>query len=239
MAAADILTKVVRSTSGARPVVTVTVSRPSKLNSLNSNLLNLLAREMNNIPRKHPDLLTVILTGQGHKSFIGGADITEMAALNSSAAAREFITRVHKACKSIRDCPVPVIGRINGYTLGAGLEVAASCDFRVGLIRWGRTRRLLMLGDNISSVEALQWGLIEKVVEADRLDHAVDEWVRLLERSGPLAVRRQKKLIQQWKRLGLDGGIEAGIPAFGESFEGDGEGPNMLSDFVERRHKGQ
>ncbi len=51
--------------------------------------------------------------------------------MDSPASARNFISKVSAACRSIRDCPVPVIGRVNGYALGAGLEVAASCDFRV------------------------------------------------------------------------------------------------------------
>ena len=131
MTSANIITNTIRRTSGSRPIATVTISRPSKLNSLNSHLLNLLAQEIRSIPQSHPDLLAVILTGHGTKSFVGGADIGEMATLASPAAAREFITKVHTACKSIRDCPVPVIGRINGYALGAGLEIAASCDFRV------------------------------------------------------------------------------------------------------------
>lgn len=131
MTAGNIITNTIRRTSGSRPIATVTISRPSKLNSLNSHLLNLLTQEIRSIPQSHPDILAVILTGHGTKSFVGGADIGEMATLASPAAAREFITKVHTACKSIRDCPVPVIGRINGYALGAGLEIAASCDFRV------------------------------------------------------------------------------------------------------------
>lgn len=124
-----IITSLARRLNGQ--VATVTISRPSKLNSLNSTLLDKLTNELNEIPKKHPDLIAVVLTGEGAKSFIGGADIGEMGSLQSPAAARQFITRVHLACKGIRDCPVPVIGRVNGFALGAGLEVAASCDFRV------------------------------------------------------------------------------------------------------------
>ncbi|KAL4800592.1 ClpP/crotonase-like domain-containing protein [Aspergillus venezuelensis] len=258
---AAIITNIARIRSSSRPIATVTISRPSKLNALNSHLFNLLTNEMRTTPKEHSDLLAVILTGQGTQLFIGGADIAEISALDSPAAAREFITGVHTACKSIRDCPVPVIGRINGYALWAGLEIAASCDFRVasqnavfgmpevnvgipsvveaallpGLIGWGRTRRLLMLSDTISAIEALQWGPTEKVVEPDHLDQAVDEWIQLLERSGPGAVRRQKKLIREWEQFGLDEGIEAGIPVFWESFENGGEGQRMLSHFLQRK----
>ncbi|KAL4897570.1 ClpP/crotonase-like domain-containing protein [Aspergillus ambiguus] len=249
-------------------VATITICRPSKLNSLNSHLLENLTNTFHEIPRKHSDLIAVVLTGEGAKSFVGGADIGEMGSLESPAAARQFITRVHHACKSIRECPVPVIGRVNGYALGAGLEVAASCDFRVastnavfgmpevrigvpsvveaallpGLIGWGRTRRFLMLGDNISATEALQWGLVEKVVEPNVLDEAVEGWIRHLEQNGPLAVRRQKALMRQWEQLGLDEGVKAGIPAFGQSFESEGPGglsepSRLMNEFLATKEK--
>ena len=75
-------------------------------------------------------LRAVVLSGAGDKAFIGGANIDEMADLASPAAARAFIEKVHGCCKAIRDTPVPVIASINGWCLGAGLEVAAACDMR-------------------------------------------------------------------------------------------------------------
>lgn len=95
-----------------------------------------------------------------------------------------------------------------------------------GLIGWGRTRQLLLLGSTVSAEEALRWGLVERVVEDGELDGAVEEWVGELEKNGPLAVRRQKALISRWEELSLRAGIEAGVEAFGECFgsdQGDGE----------------
>lgn len=126
---ATILTKITRRTTGT--IAHLTVSRPAKLNALNTPLLEQLPKTFESITSQNADLLGIVLTGAGPKSFIGGADISEMAQLNSPAAAEAFISKVHNACNSIRNCPVPVIGRINGYALGAGLEMAASCDLRV------------------------------------------------------------------------------------------------------------
>jgi enoyl-CoA hydratase/carnithine racemase len=126
---ASILTKLTPRATGK--IAQVTISRPAKLNALNSALLTALPQTLSSLTTKHPDLLAVVLTGAGPKAFVGGADLAEMAALESPASARAFITRVHGACDAVRECPVPVIARVNGFALGAGLELAASCDLRV------------------------------------------------------------------------------------------------------------
>lgn len=118
----------------ARPhgkVAWVTISRASKLNSLNTHVLTRLRSSLETVQRENKDLLAVVLTGDGNKAFVGGADLFEMGGLKTGPEASQFITRVHHACRSIRTCPVPVIARLNGYTLGAGVEIAASCDLRV------------------------------------------------------------------------------------------------------------
>lgn len=109
----------------------ITISRPSKLNALNTPLLLSLPQKIESITTQTPDLLAIVLTGAGTKAFVGGADIAEMAALESPASAKSFIQNVSAACRCLRECPVPVIGRINGYALGAGCELAAACDVRV------------------------------------------------------------------------------------------------------------
>jgi enoyl-CoA hydratase/carnithine racemase len=126
---ASVLTALTRRTRGT--IAHLTISRPAKLNALNSPLLTQLPQIIHSLTANQEDLLCIILTGAGFKSFIGGADIAEMARLDSPGAARTFISRVSEACRSIRECPVPVIARVNGFALGAGLEVAISCDFRV------------------------------------------------------------------------------------------------------------
>ena len=77
-----------------------------------------------------PDLRAVVITGAGDRSFVGGADIGEMAALDPQSA-RAFITRLHGVMAAIRDLPVPVIAAIHGAAMGGGLNIALGADIRI------------------------------------------------------------------------------------------------------------
>ena len=174
-------------------------------------------------------------------------------------SAEGFITLVHRSCDCLRALPVPVIARINGYALGAGLEVAAACDLRIassnavfgmpevkvgipsvveaallpGLIGWGRTRELLLFGENIDAPTALAWGLVEEVVAPDALDAAVERRLASLLAAGPQAVRLQKQLIRQWEDMTLSQAVSAGIESFTKSFATD-EPARMMGAFTNR-----
>ncbi len=223
-------------------IARVTIANDRKLNTLNSTLIGCFVEAMGSL-RAIDSLRAVVLTGEGTRAFIGGADITEMAGLDPLTA-RRFITGIHQCCEAIRALPVPVIARIQGFTFGAGLEVAAACDLRLAadtarfgmpevrlgipsvveaallpmLIGWGRTRRLLLLGETIGAEEATQWGLVEKCVPAAALDQAVEDWIELLLLSGPRAIMLQKRLIRQWEDLPVGAAVQAGVDAFAEAF---------------------
>jgi enoyl-CoA hydratase len=208
---------------------------------------------------RRDDLRAVVLTGAGSQAFLGGANIHEMAALDA-AGAQAFITLVHRTCACLRELPVPVIARVNGYALGAGLEVAAACDLRVaasnavfgmpevkvgipsvveaallpGLIGWGRTRELLLFGENIDAATALAWGLVEQVVEPAALDAAVERRLEALLAAGPQAVRLQKKLIRDWENMSLSQAVRAGIESFKQAYATD-EPARMMAEFAKRR----
>jgi len=226
-------------------IARVAIANERKLNTLNSALMTRFVDEMERL-QAIADLRAVVLTGEGTRSFIGGADITEMANLDPLSA-RAFITRVHACCHVIRAVQAPVIARIQGFTFGAGLEIAAACDMRVAaeparfgmpevrlgipsvveaallpmLIGWGRTRRLLLLGETISAAEAESWGLVEKVVPADALDQTVDAWIDMLLEAGPRAIQLQKMLIRQWEDLPIRAAVQAGVDAFAEAWRTD------------------
>ncbi|HWA63975.1 MAG TPA: enoyl-CoA hydratase [Caulobacteraceae bacterium] len=191
-------------------------------------------------------LRAVVLTGAGLRAFVGGADVGEMAQIRTPDAARAFIFEVHRCCAAVRDLPVPVIGRINGWCLGAGMELAAACDLRVaaetamfgmpevklgipsvveaallpGLVGWGRTREMLLLGETFTADDARRFGLVETVAPAGGLDGVVENWLEKLLSSKPQAVRLQKALIRRWEDLPLKDAVAAGIEAFAAAFEG-------------------
>ena len=232
-----------------------------RLNVLNPSALHDLTATFHALSAEE-DLRVVVFSGAGGRAFIGGADIHHMAGMRTSEDGRAFITMVHKLCQSIRDCPVPVICRLEGYTLGAGLEVAAACDLRIAtdsahfgmpevkvgvpsvveaallprLIGWGRTSWMLLTAENIDSRKAEAWGMVEEVVETAKIDAAVERCVHSIVDATPLAVRAQKRLMRRWERLPLDEAVQAGIDSFAQSVA-EGEHIERMAAFVNRKKK--
>ena len=239
-------------------IARVTVSNPEKRNSLGIAGKQQLAETFGRLARD-PLLRVAVLTGAGDRSFMAGADLAEMKDL-TRARARKFFTWTHRACAAIRALPVPVIGRINGYCFGAGMELAASCDMRVSvttakfgmpevrfgvpsgmeacllpqLIGWGKTRELVYTGDHIDAAEAQRIGFLEKLVEPGALDEAVEQWITSILAAGPRAVRLQKALIRDWERLPIEQAIQAGINACTDAKKTD-EPRRLMAAFLERK----
>jgi enoyl-CoA hydratase/carnithine racemase len=240
-------------------VAVVTINNASRLNAMHSALMDEFVERLSPL-MADAELRGFVLTGAGDKAFIGGADIREMSALANAEDGREFITRLHRCCDAIRAIPVPTIARINGLALGGGLEMAAACDVRIAaasavfgmpevklgipsvieaallpmLIGWGRTRQILLFGENFSAQEARSWGLVNELVADDDLDDAVGRWLDQLLSCSPGAVRLQKQLIRSWEDLPLRAAIEAGIASF-EAAVRSGEPAAAMRDFLERR----
>jgi enoyl-CoA hydratase/carnithine racemase len=240
-------------------VAVVTVDNRNRLNCLSTPLIVGLGEAFARLSEDKA-LRAVVLTGAGDRAFIGGADLNELGSLEPESA-RLFITRLHQACRAIRDCPVPVIGRIGGFCLGAGLELAASCDFRAaadgarfgmpevhmgipsvieaallpGLIGWGKTREMLITGALFSAAEALAMGFLQKVVPAADLDTAMEGWIAAICRAQPQAVRAQKDLMNRWQRVSIEEGIMAGIDALSEAYKTDEPRTAIQTFFASRK----
>ena len=236
------------------------IDNPRKLNILTPAVLRRFSEVIHSLEEK-PDLRAVVLTGAGEKAFIGGADLETLGSLDP-ASAREFIGQVHVACAALRDCPVPVIARINGWCLGAGLELAASCDLRIAadtaafgmpevrlgipsvveaallprLVGTGRARWLVMTGEIIGARQALDWGLVEKIVDSKDLNASVNSALDAILAGEPDAIRAQKRLCKLWEEAPLADSIRASIDEFARSYEA-GEPRKRVAAFREARKK--
>lgn len=253
---ASVSSRVERRTAGL--VARLTIEREAKLNSLDSATLEGIAQAMRELPG---EVRAVVLTGAGARAFAGGASVDELAALDP-VTAREFITRVHDACDALRECPVPVIARVNGYCLGAGLELAAACDLRIAaaeavfgmpevrlgvpsvveaallprLIGAGRARWLVLTGENIGAAQALEWGLVERVVPAAQLDAAVEAALGALLAAGDAALRAQKRLCKLWEEAPLGQCVHESIDEFARAYAGEAP-QRMIGEFLAARRK--
>ncbi len=241
-------------------VYRLTVARSERLNVVDSTILNDLKSALAQIAAEERARV-VVLCGAGAKAWIAGADIHDMVNLDPQSAV-DFIQRLHRVCAAIRELPVPVLARIDGYCLGAGLELAASCDLRVAstdshfgmpevqlgipsvieaallprLIGAGRARDLVLTGRLLGADEALSWGLIEALVPRAGLDALVEERVGQILNAGPRAIRQQKILCHQWEELPLAEAIEESITVFCSAFESD-EPRTRMEQFLRKRKR--
>jgi enoyl-CoA hydratase len=238
-------------------VATVSIDNTARLNCLGHVQITAFIEAVTTLA-DDSSLRVLIVTGEGDRAFIGGANLHELGALDPSKA-RDFLILIHRMCKVLRDLPVPVIARVNGFCLGAGLEVMAACDMHIAsenavfgmpevkiglpsvveaallpqLIGWGRTKLLLYTGDNIDARTALDWGLVEKVVPPADLDAALGQWVTSIVESGPKAIRLQKELIREWEAMPVNDAIEAGIRCISRAYQTD-EPTRMVSEAIQR-----
>ncbi len=240
-------------------VATVTISRPKALNALNTETLQELAQVFTCLDQSQ-EVRAVILTGDGAKSFVAGADISEMADLNAQQG-EEFGLAGHRAFDTIEQCSKPVIAAINGFALGGGCEIAMACDIRIAATNavfaqpeaglgippgFGGTQRLARLVGRgyaklmilsclqIKSDEALRIGLVEQVVAPEELMAQAQKIAGMIAAKSPNAVRICKALINK----GLEGSLAEGnkleAKGFGEAFAHNDQKEGMTA-FLEKR----
>lgn len=197
-------------------ILTITMSRPESLNSLNKETMAALDGALQK-SRRDASVRGLILTGDGEKAFVAGADIREL----SSLGAKEALELSHygqHVFGSIENSVKPVIGAINGFALGGGCELAMACHIRIAtenarfgqpevnlgiipgyggtqrltqLVGRGKALELLLTGDMITANEALSIGLVNHVV-ADReaLTALSRKIMQKMLSKGPVAIAR-------------------------------------------------
>jgi len=254
----DLLLTRMEDRPGAGRIAWLTVNNPARRNALGVAGKRTIAAAFAELSRDDV-LRAVVITGAGDKSFIAGADINEMKDLDAAGAETEH-RLTHTANQAIRDCPVPVIARINGYCLGFGMELAASCDIRIGaehakfgmpevrvgipsgmeaallprLIGWGKATELVLTGDIIDAHEAYRIGFLQRLASTAALDDAVEQCIASLLAGGRRVLRLQKALLNDWERLSIPDAIEAGIQACVKARDSD-EPTRMMQAFIDRK----
>ena len=242
-------------------VATLTITEAKSLNILSSPVILELTDALKRLAA-HPDVRVVVLRGTGDKAFVGGADIHEMAQLTPPTA-EAFISRLAGLCEAARTMPMPTIARLPGWCLGGGLELAMACDLRIAsgdahfgmpevavgipsvihaalmprLIGGARAAWMVLTGESIDAATALDWGLVNEVVEPGGLDEAVAATAGKLAAMGPAALRSQKRLLRWWDEMTVEGAVQASVGEFGRAFETD-EPRRYMAPFVARKRGG-
>ncbi len=256
------LAKIERFEHAGMPMAWLLLDRADKANALSVALARSLAEAATELAGDD-DLRAVVLTGAGDRVFCAGADVNELAALDPGTA-HDLITSFHRAIAAVRAIPVPVVARIQGPCIGAGLELVAGADLRLctasavfsmpevrigipsvieaallpRLMGPARAGWLVLTGDAIDAARAEAWGLVEHVApDLPALDAAIDGLLDAFAAAGPVAVRTQKRLMRTWEESSLGHSIAESIDAFAAAFEGD-EASRLLSQALAARKRG-
>ena len=240
-------------------IATITFNRPKALNALNGALLTEFSQALDEIAADE-DIRVLVLTGAGDKSFVAGADITELATFDSLKA-KAFAKKGHDTINKLQLLPIAVIAAVNGFALGGGTEIAIACDFiyasenakfgqpeiNLGVVPgFGGTQRLprligtnmakelIFTGKMVSAEEALQIGLANKVVPQENLMEEVMKTAGVIATKGKVSLREAKQAVNRGMNMDLAQGCSVEIDAFALCYASPDakEGTNA---FVEKR----
>jgi len=203
-------------------VAYILLNRPQRLNSFDIKLGEELYDVLKDI-NAEPEIRVVVLKGTG-KGFCGGGDVKEMYdAKDKSKFLRDLTKAIHRCVIEMRTMEKPVIAAINGAAFGAGLSLALACDiiisvkdvkfgtafigiglapgcgtqFFTKLVGYQKACEYILTSKTFTAEEAHHLGIVNKVVDADRLDDAVDEFVSKFKKLAPIAVGKAKMLINK------------------------------------------
>lgn len=239
-------------------IAVLTIARPKQLNALNKQTLQELSQALDEITAGESKCL--IVTGEGEKAFVGGADISEMANMTEEEA-KEFSALGNIAFSKMEFLRFPVIAAVNGYALGGGCELAMACDIivasekavfaqpEVGLgvipgfggtqrlamrIGLGRAKKMIFTGEYVKAPEALAIGLIDQLVQPENLMDEVFALAQKIVSQPAGAVFAAKAAIPYASTIGLEKGLELETELFGRCFTME-EQKTAMQAFLQRK----
>jgi enoyl-CoA hydratase len=241
-------------------IATIMVDRPKVYNAIRFETMMEINSALDDI-EADDDIRVVVVTGAGDKVFVSGGDISVMAqdityvdTLGDVTKGQDVITRLENFRK-------PVIARINGFALGGGSEIALGCDIRIAsenvimglpeiklgiipgyggtqrlprLVGMGKAKELILSGEHISAREALEIGLVNKVVPKDELDDEVNKLAEKIAARGPVALHMAKVALNNGVQADLRTGLELEARCYSLCF-GTKDREEGMNAFLEKR----
>jgi len=237
----------------------ITINRPAKLNALNVATIEELHDAFENL-ESNSDVRVIIITGEGEKAFVAGADISEFASFTVEEGAQLAAQGQELLFDFVENLKKPVIAAVNGFALGGGLELAMACHFRIAsdnakmglpevslgvipgyggtqrlpqLIGKGRAMEMIMTAGMISAEEAHRISLVNHVVPQSELLDFTRGIASKIMRNSPFAIGRAIKAINANFKDGVNG-FETEIRNFGKCF-GTEDFKEGTTAFLEKR----
>ena len=240
-------------------VAVIKFNRPKALNAINPDVLAEVDKALDEIDAD-ASLGALILTGEGDKAFVAGADIAHMINL-TPLQARKFSRDGQAVLFRLESLPIPVIACVNGFALGGGTEITMACDFiytsenarfgqpeiNLGLIPgFGGTQRLArlvgkamakelcMTGDMITAAEAKKIGLVNKLFPPEKLWEETMKTANILASKGKVSMRAAKRCVDRGLDVDLHSGCYMESDAFSVCMTSP-DGKEGMSAFLEKR----
>lgn len=236
----------------------ITVNRPDKLNALNKTVIEELSAAIDEV-YNNPEIKSAIITGAGEKSFVAGADISEFLSLDATSGEALARKGQQNVFDKICNAPKPIIAAVNGFALGGGCELALACHFiiageqakfgqpevNLGLIPgYGGTQRLtqlvgknramqlIMTGEIFNANDALQFGMVNKVVAQAELLNEAKKILSVINTKAPLAIAKVIETVNRFDHT--QQGFDFEIKKFGECFSTE-DAKEGATAFLEKR----
>lgn len=239
-------------------IVTLTLNRPAQMNLLTTEMLAALQSAFDAIAQD--ERARVVILAAAGKGFCAGHDLKEIRALGTQEKISGLFETCNRMMMSIQRLPQPVIARVQGAAAAAGCQLVAQCDLAVAVdsakfttpgVSWGffcstpgvavgrnlsrkRAMEMLLTGDLVDAAKALEWGLVNHVVPAGRLDAAVLELAEKIAAKPPSTVAAGKRAFYAQMDLGVAQAYELAGGVISASFAHP-EGAEGMNAFIEKR----
>jgi enoyl-CoA hydratase/carnithine racemase len=221
----------------------ITLNRPEVANAFNTRMAEELRDVFGDFVSGARQARCIILTGSGDRAFCAGGDLKQRHGMSDDAWHAQHVV-FEDLARALMDCPVPLLGAINGAAFGGGMELTLACDFAyaasharfaltettLGImpgmagtqylplaVGIRRAREIVFTGKPFNAQQALQWGLVNSICESGELVDAVRVVAQRIADNGPIAVRGARRALNHAAYANLKAGYEVELQAYNQT----------------------